>query len=116
ADHTEVKKIYNEVQSAQAIGIVPGLILTEYYYKTWQFFGKQAAELRTNSFMNSKINVCDMTDDDIFNAGAYKVRNSLLSIADCVALSYAIREGAIIITTEDEMKSIKKAKVRKINY
>lgn len=116
ADHSEVKKYYIEVQNSQAIGIVPKLILTEYYYKTWQFFGKQAAELRTNSFKNSKVRVCDMTDDDIFNAGKYKVRNTLLSIADCVAISCAVREGALILTTEDEMSSVKTAKVRKINY
>ncbi len=66
--------------------------------------------------MNSKVQVLDMTDDDIFNAGKYKLNNSFLSIADCIALSCAIREGAIILTTEGEMKSIKKAKVRKIDY
>jgi predicted nucleic acid-binding protein len=115
-DHAELKKIYLAVQSNQVTGIVPKLILTEYYYKTWQFFGKQAAELRTSSFMNSKVHVLEMIDDDIFNAGKYKVQNSLLSIADCVALACAIREGAIILTTEEEMKSIKTAKVRKINY
>ena len=95
---------------------MPKLILTEYYYKTWQFFGKQAAELRTNSFMNSKVRVFDMTNDDIFNAGKYKVRNTLLSIADCVAISCAVSEGAIILTTEEEMKSVKGARVKKINY
>lgn len=57
-----------------------------------------------------------MTDDDIFNAGKYKVRNTLLSITDCVALSCAVREGALILTTEDEMSSVKTAKVQKINY
>lgn len=57
-----------------------------------------------------------MTDDDIFNAGKYKVRNTLLSITDCVAISCAVREGALILTTEDEMSSVKTAKVQKINY
>ncbi|OLS20470.1 MAG: hypothetical protein HeimC2_37080 [Candidatus Heimdallarchaeota archaeon LC_2] len=66
--------------------------------------------------MNSKVKVCEMTDDDIFNAGKYKVRNNLLSIADCIAISCGVREAAIILTTEREMSSIKKAKVRKIDY
>ena len=116
ADHKEVVEIYNKVQSQNAKGIVPKLILSEYFYKTWQIFGRQAAELRTNAFRNSSVVVCDIEDEDIFNAGKFKVKNSTLSIADCIAIACATREGAIILTTEYEMKKIKQVKVRKLDY
>lgn len=116
ANHKEVVEIYKKVQSQEVRGIVPKLILSEYFYKTWQIFGRQAAELRTNAFRNSSVVVCEMADEDIFNAGKYKVRNSALSIADCIAIACAEREGAIILTTESEMKKLKQVKVRKLVY
>ena len=60
--------------------------------------------------------ICDIADEDIFNAGKYKVKNTNLSIADCIAVACARREGAIILTTESEMKNIKQVKVRKLDY
>lgn len=116
ANHNEIKKIFEDIQIGRASGIVPKIILVEYYYKTWQIFGKPAAELRTNAFRNSEIHVCDISDDDIFNAGKYKVRNNKFSIADCIAISCAVRENATILTTEDEMKKVKHLKVKKLNY
>ncbi len=116
ANHKEVVEIYHKVQSQHAKGIVPKLILSEYFYKTWQIFGRQAAELRTNAFRNSNVEVCEMADEDIFNAGKYKVKNSALSIADCIAIACAKREGATILTTESEMKKVKQVKVKKLDY
>lgn len=113
ANHAQAGKIMSAIKNNEAKGYIPRIILSEYYYKTWQKFGKQAAYIRTNNLRNSKNIECTIEKDDIYNIGEYKVKSSILSLADCVLLNTAKNNNCIIITTETEitknyyLKSIK---------
>ena len=116
ANHNQAKKIMTGIEQGKAMGYIPRIILAEFYYKTWQKFGKQAAYIRTNNLRNSKNVECLLDEDDIYSIGEYKVRSNLLSLADCVLLNEAGKNHAMIITTESEIAKIYKGKSTKLEF
>ena len=98
---------FKRIDQGQATGLITEINLTEYYYKTCQKLGKQAADTRYFLLRNSKLKT--IGDENLTRlAGLEKCKQELdLSLADCFALALAKRENATLITTDRELEKVK---------
>ena len=80
--------------------------LTEFYYKTCQKLGRQAADMRYYQIKRTLLHV--VGDDDLSRtAGLEKCRQALnLSLADCFALALARRQNGLLLTTDRELSKV----------
>ena len=99
AGNKMTKQKYKEIIKKKALGYVPTLVLSEFYYKSWQKFGQQAAEMRTIS-VSETMEELTLEIGDKFDVGELKVKNPELSIVDAVIMTLADRVGATILTTD----------------
>ncbi len=98
---------FKKIDQGQATGLITEINLTEYYYKTCQKLGKQAADTRYFLLRNSKLKT--IGDENLTRlAGLEKCKQELdLSLPDCFALALAKRENATLITTDRELEKVK---------
>ena len=107
AGDQRVTPYFNRIDQDQATGLITEINLAEYYYKTCQKIGKQAADTRYFLLRNSKLKT--IGDEPLTRlAGLEKCKQKLdLSLADCFALALAKRENASLITTDHELGKVK---------
>jgi len=112
AGDRRVKQFFDEVDEERAVGMIAEVNLAEYYYKTCRKLGKETADSRYFMLTSSKLLI---TNDERLTrlAALEKCRQRLdLSLADCFALALAIREKAILLTTDRELKKAKGVQVK----
>jgi len=112
AGDPRVKQFFDEVDEERAVGMIAEVNLAEYYYKTCRKLGKESADSRYFMLTSSKLLI---TNDERLTrlAALEKCRQRLnLSLADCFALALAIREKAILLTTDRELKKAKGVQVK----
>jgi len=112
AGDPRVKQFFDEVDEERAVGMIAEVNLAEYYYKTCRKLGKESADSRYFMLTSSKLLIT--TDERLTRLAALeKCRQRLnLSLADCFALALAIREKAILLTTDRELKKAKGVQVK----
>ena len=112
AGDRRVKQFFDEVDGERAVGMIAEVNLAEYYYKTCRKLGKETADSRYFMLTSSKLLI---TNGERLTrlAALEKCRQRLdLSLADCFALALAIREKAILLTTDRELKKAKGVQVK----
>ena len=112
AGDPRVKQFFDEVDEERAVGMIAEVNLAEYYYKTCRKLGKETADSRYFMLTSSKLLI---TNGERLTrlAALEKCRQRLdLSLADCFALALAIREKAILLTTDRELKKAKGVQVK----
>ena len=112
AGDPRVKQFFDEVDEERAVGMIAEVNLAEYYYKTCRKLGKETADSRYFMLTSSKLLI---TNDERLTrlAALEKCRQRLdLSLADCFALALAIREKAILLTTDRQLKKAKGVQVK----
>ena len=113
--HAKAKKIMKEIVSGHHQGFVPRIVLTEFFYKTWQKFGEQAAQIQT---INTKEVLTEIAtnEEDIFRIGALKVKNPLLSMVDATILHLSKKVSATILTTDQAICDVYGYRSQKLIY
>ncbi len=78
--------------------------LSDFYYKTCQVLGREAAELRYYQSRRTRLMIIE-TDQELSKlAGMEKCKNRMkLSLADCYALALAKHFKSTILTTDKEL-------------
>ena len=112
AGDSRVKEFFDEVSEERAVGLISEFNLAEYYYKTCRKLGREIADARYFMIRGSKLVIAN--DERLTRLAALeKCRQPLdLSLADCFALALAMREKAILLTTNGELKKAKGVLVR----
>lgn len=107
AGDPRIVEYVNKIEDEKATGLLAEVNLTEYYYKTCQKLGRQAADIRYFMMRASKLRL--VYDENLTRAaGLEKCRQQLdLSLADCYALALAKREKAILLTTDEALRRAK---------
>lgn len=105
-----------KIRDSKSIGYVPQLVYSEFYYKTWQKLGKQAALIRVNTLRNSILQEYILTESDTYIIGKAKIDYSFFSLVDCVVYATAKANNSVIITTDDDFTNTKDIKVIKLDY
>ena len=116
ADHFEAKALMKEIESDQATGYVPKLVLVEFYYKTMEKLGKQIAEYQLTLMKDSKNKIICFKGDHISEIGLLKLQNRDLSIVDSVIGILCKLYKARIITTDGDFDSLKEVKSINLEY
>ncbi len=114
-DHKKAKSLMQDIVDSRSIGYVPLIVLSEFYYKTCQKFGEQAAQIRTLALLEI-LEEITMTSDDKFEVGELKVKNSELSMVDAVILTLTERYRATLLTTDEPLTRVKGYKILKLDY
>jgi len=112
AGDRRVTDFFSRVDSGQIAGLVSEVNLAEYYYKTCQKLGRDAADSRYYMLRSSKLRI--VQDEALTRqAGLEKCRTQLdLSLADCFALALAKREKGSLLTTDSELRKSKDIEVK----
>jgi len=112
AGDSRVKEFFDEVSEERAVGLISEFNLAEYYYKTCRKLGREIADARYFMIRGSKLVIAN--DERLTRLAALeKCRQPLdLSLADCFALALAMREKAMLLTTDRELKKAKGVLVR----
>lgn len=112
AGDARVSEYFNGIDEEDADGFVADVNLSEFYYKTCQKLGRQAAD--TRYFMLRASRLQTVHDQALTRqAGLEKCRQRLdFSLADCFALALAKREKALLLTTDNELGKAKDVQVR----
>ena len=109
-------KLIEENRSEKSKGYIPQLIFSEFYYKTWQKFGEQAALIRTKTLRESEIEEYFLNERDTYVVGKMKLDYPFLSIIDAIVVATAKANYSTIVTTDGDFLKIKGIKVKKIEY
>lgn len=113
-DHRGVRPYFDAVIAGRSKGLVSGINLAEFYYKTCQKLGKQTADAWYFQVQRSGMQM--MYSDEVARQAALeKCRQPLnLALADCFALALAKSEHALLLTTNSELAKVKDVEVRYI--
>ena len=114
-DHTKIKNYMREIVENKAMGYVPIIILSEFYYKTWQKFGQQAAQIRTITISDIMGEIV-LEAEDKFEVGELKIKNPELSMVDTIILTLSRKYGATLLTTDTPLSKVKGYSTIKVKY
>jgi len=105
-DDPRVEEYFRGVDEDRFSGYISSVNLAEFYYKTCQKLGRQAADTRYYQIRRTLLHV--VGDDDLpRTAGLEKCRQPLnLSLADCFALALARRQNGLLLTTDGELSKV----------
>ena len=105
-----VESLLSDAAEGRCIVLMHRLNLTEVYYNHLRADGKDLADKYIKAVENSCINIIDeITSDLMYKAGEMKVTHHL-SLADAVAIANAIKEQAILVTSDrHEMGPVEKS-------
>ena len=115
AGHKKIKQIMNGTTNSIESGYIPRPVFAEFYYKTWQKFGEQAAKVRTITLQNSKNKEVFIDSSEIYDVGRLKVQYPQLSMVDAQILVLGKRENATILTTDEYLTRVTN-QIIKIDY
>ncbi|MBC7130093.1 PIN domain-containing protein [Candidatus Bathyarchaeota archaeon] len=103
-----MKKLFDNVAAERVAGYTCEVNMAEFYYKTCEKFGKDAAEVRSTSIRHSKLIVLTMNERLTRTAGRIKcIYKGKLSLADAYVLAAAKTYGATLITTDSQLAELK---------
>ena len=105
-----------EIQVGKSKGYIPQLIFSEFYYKTWQVFGEQAALIRTKALRDSPLEEYILKELDTYVTGKAKVDYSFLSMVDAIVVATSKATKSIVVTSDGDFQKIKGIKVKKIDF
>ncbi len=110
-----IDELFNQIKSGSIVGFVINAVIIEVYYQLCRKQGKEHAETSINNFTKEvphQIIQFDRAGE--FKAGALKCehRNSL-SYADCMGIAVALKLNATFHTTEKDIPSIPRLRVKK---
>lgn len=102
ADRERVQGIVVPIDRGRAEGLVSSVNLSEFFYKTCQKVGRDAALVRSRQ-LNERLRVVDTDLALSLSAGAEKCRNNRLSLADSFALALTKAVGGTLLTTDSQL-------------
>ncbi|MDV3277481.1 MAG: PIN domain-containing protein [Nitrososphaerales archaeon] len=93
---------FYQIASGRAAGFISSVNLAEFFYKTCQKAGRDAAGVMCRR-AERRLQVVVPDAELALAAGAEKCRNGRLSLADSFVLALAKRVGGTVLTTDSEM-------------
>jgi predicted nucleic acid-binding protein len=107
------KATLQSLQSKANIGLVPSIVIHEFYKIQLETLGKDTAELRTNSILKSDLNVSNLDPAIAIEAAKLRCKYAELPTADAIIAATAIVMSCDYVLTDDKhIKQIKETKTR----
>jgi len=107
------KSILQTIQIRENLGIVPSIVIHEFYKLQLQNFGKEVAELRTKSFLNLDLKIVNLDVPIAIEAAKLRCKYAELPTADAIIAATAIATSSDYVLTDDKhIKQIKETKTK----
>ena len=101
------------LQNGVHVGIVPSIVIHEFYKFVLETYGKDVADIRVNSILNSDLQTINL--DPVIGIEAAKLRCKYAEVptADAIIAATAIATSSECVLTDDKhIKQIKETKTR----
>jgi predicted nucleic acid-binding protein len=100
--------MFDEVARGRVEGCTCEINLAEFYYKTCEKLGREAAEVRHASLRNSELSILAINERLTRAAGGLKcVHKGRLSLADAYIVAVAKTLGGTLVTTDSRIGELK---------
>ena len=107
------KATLRTLQTQANIGIVPSIVIHEFYKLQLEGEGKDIADLRTKSILKLDVNIANLDPEIAIEAAKLRCRYAELPTADAVIAATAIVMSCEYVLTDDKhIKQIKETKTR----
>lgn len=95
------------------VGIVPSIVIHEFYNIQLQTLGKDVAETRVNSILKLRLQVINLDTSIAIEAAKLRCKYSELPTADAIIAATAMKTASDYVLTDDShIKQIKEIKTR----
>jgi predicted nucleic acid-binding protein len=107
------KTTLETLQKEPNLGIIPSIVIHEFYKFKMQTLGIDVANLRINIVLKSKLAVSDLDSDIAIEAARLRCRYADLPTADAIIAATSINLSANFVLTDDKhIKQIKETKTK----
>ena len=104
------------LQRKENLGIVPSIVIHEFYKFQLQNLGKEVAELRLNSLLKLDLKIINLDIPIAIEAAKLRCKYTELPTADAIIAATAITTSSDYILTDDKhIKQIKETKTKWVN-
>ena len=110
---TGQKQPYKHFKAKANVGIVPSIVIHEFYKLQLENSGKDIAELRTNSILKLDLKIANLDVPIAIEAAKLRCKYAELPTADAIIAATAIALSCDYILTDDKhIKQIKETKTK----
>ena len=107
------KTTLETLQRESNLGIVPSIVIHEFYKFEMQTLGVDVANIRINIILKSKLAVSDLDSNIAVEAARLRCKYPDLPTADAIIAATAIKSSASFVLTDDKhIKQIKETKTK----
>ena len=107
------KGILQTLQTKANLGIIPSIVIHEFYKFHFENLGREVAELRVNSLLKLDLKIVDFNVLIAIEAAKLRCKYVELPTADAIIAATAILMGSDYVITDDKhIKQIKETKTK----
>jgi predicted nucleic acid-binding protein len=107
----KTRKVLESLQKEANLGVVPTVVVHEFYKFEMENFGRDVADMRMNVILKSELNTFDLDPSTAIEAARLRCRYSDLPMADAIIAATAIGTSSDFVLTDDRhFKQIKEVK------
>lgn len=107
------KTTLETLQKEANLGIIPSIVIHEFYKFELQTLGIEVANIRTNNILKSKLTTTDLDTNTAIEAARLRCKYTDLPTADAIIAATAIKSSADFVLTDDKhIKQIKEIKTK----
>jgi predicted nucleic acid-binding protein len=107
------RAMLENLQRKANLGMVPSIVIHEFYKIQLESLGKDVAEMRINSVLKSALQVINLDPSIAIEAAKLRCKYAELPTADAIIAATAIKTASEYVLTDDNhIKQIKETKTR----
>ena len=107
------RKTLENLQNGANLGLVPSIVIHEFYKFILETYGKDIADIRVNTILSSNLEIVNLDSFIGIEAAKLRCKYAELPTADAVIAATAIIMSCEYVLTDDKhIKQIKETKTR----
>jgi len=107
------RQIFQTLQRNENLGVIPSVVILEFYKYSLETHGKDVADLRVNSLQNLDVEKVNLDIPIAIQAAKLRCKYAELPTADAIIAATGIALGCDCILTDDRhIKQVKEVKTK----
>ena len=107
------RRILENLQNGSNLGLVPSIVIHEFYKFLLENYGKNVADIRTSTIQSAELEIVNLDVVIGIEAAKLRCRYAELPTADAIIAATAITTSSDYIITDDKhIKQIKETKTK----
>src|SRR3972149_5243883 len=96
----KTRKVLESLQKEASLGIVPTIVVHEFYKFEMENFGRDVTDMRMNVILKSKLNTVDLDPPTAIEAARLRCKYADLPMADAIIAATAIGTSSDFVITD----------------